>query len=62
MAAVTPGDAVSGVDLLPGTLIGTGLVAAAAEENGYALPHPDQPAIYAGNRVLAGFGEDDMDI
>ena len=77
MVAVAPSDGVSSTALLPGTLMGTGLVAAAAEENGYVQPHPDQPKIYAGNygrpgggggtqgaqeATLDGFDEGDMDI
>ena len=51
MVAVTPGDGVPSVHLLPGTLMGTGLVAAAAEENGYTLPHLNQPQLYDSNRA-----------
>lgn len=49
MVAVIPGDGVPSIHLLPGTLMGTGLVAAAAEENGYALLHLNQPTIYDSN-------------
>ena len=49
MVAVASSDGVTSLSLLPGTLMGTGLVAAAAEENGYVHPHLVQRETYHGN-------------
>ena len=46
LTAVTPADGILGINLLPGTHVGAGLVAA---ENDYVLPDPKQPHVYDSN-------------